>query len=58
MKKDKLKKINEIRVEEVHDHVDGLHFYRIYFYHEEGKIEISAHSSIKPTLIRYVSKIY
>ena len=58
MKKNKLKKINEIRVEEVHDHVDGLHFYRIYFYHDEGQIEIPAHSSIKPTLIRYISKIY
>ena len=50
--------ITEIRVEEVHDHEDGLHFYRVYFYHQNGKIDIMSESSIKPVLARYVSKIY
>ena len=50
--------IEEIRVEEVHDHEDGLHFYRVYFYHQNGKIEIIGESSIKPIMARYVSKIY
>jgi hypothetical protein len=54
----KLKKISEIRVEEVHDHEDGLHFYRVYFYHQNGKIDIMSESSIKPILARYTSKIY
>ena len=50
--------IKEIRVEEVHDHEDGHHFYRVYFYHENGKIDIMSESLIKPILARYVSKIY
>ena len=58
MKKNKLEKISEIRVEEVHDHEDGHHFYRVYFYHQNGKINIVSESSIKPVLARYVSKIY
>ena len=58
MKNRKLEKIREIRVEEVHDHEDGLHFYRVYFYYENGKINIMAESSTKPILARYVSKIY
>ena len=58
MKKNKLEKISEIRVEEVHDHEDGLHFYRVYFYHQNGKINIVSESSIKPVFARYVSKIY
>ena len=57
MKMNKLEKISEIRVEEVHDHEDGLHFYRVYFYYENGKIDIMSESS-KPILARYVSKIY
>jgi len=58
MNKNKLKKIKEIRVEEVHDHEDGLHFYRVYFYYENGKIDIMSESSTKPILARYVSKVY
>ena len=50
--------ISEIRVEEVHDNDEGKHFFRVYFYYKNGKIEIMAESNIKPTLARYVSKIY
>ena len=57
MKKNKLLKISEIRVEEVHDHEDGVHFYRVYFYHESGKIDIMCESSTKPILARYVSEV-
>ena len=31
--------ISEIRVEEVHDHEDGKHFYRVYFHYKNGKIK-------------------
>ena len=58
MKNRKLEKIREIRVEEVHDHEDGLHFYRVYFYYENGKINIMAESPTKPILARYVSKVF
>ena len=58
MKKNRLLKISEIRVEEVHDHEDGVHFYRVYFYHESGKIDIMCESSTKPILARYVSEVY
>ena len=58
MKKNKLEKITEIRIEEVHNHENGLHFYRVYFYHQNGKINIMSESSTKPILARYVSKIY
>ena len=58
MMKNKLKKISEIRVEEVHDHEDDLHFYRVYFYHQKGKIDIMSESSTKLILARYTSKIY
>ena len=58
MKMNKLEKITEIRIEEVHDQDDGLHFYRVYFYHQNGKINIMSESSTKPVLARYVSKIY
>ena len=58
MKKNKLEKISEIRVEEVHNQEDGLHFYRVYFYHQNGKIDIMSESSTKPILARYVSKVY
>ena len=54
----KKKNISEIRVEEVHDNEEGKHFFRVYFYYENGKIEIMGESNIKPTLARYVSKIY
>ena len=50
--------VSEIRVEEVHNHEDGEHFYRIYFYYQNGKIKIRGESEIKPLLARYVSKIY
>ena len=50
--------ISEIRVEEVHNNEEGKHFFRVYFYYENGKIEIMGESSIKPILARYVSKIY
>ncbi len=54
----KKKNISEIRVEEVHDNDEGKHFFRVYFYYEDGKIEIMGESNIKPILARYVSKIY
>jgi len=50
--------ISEIRVEEVHDYEEGKHFFRVYFYYENGMIEIMGESNIKPILARYVSKIY
>ena len=58
MSKNKKDNISEIRVEEVHDNVDCLHFYRVYFYHADGRIEIMCESLTKPILARYVSKIY
>ena len=54
----KKKNISEIRVEEVHDNEEGKHFFRVYFYYEDGKIEIMGESNIKPILGRYVSKVY
>ena len=54
----KYQNIEEIRVEEVHDHENSKHFYRVYFYYEDGKIEIMGESKTKPILARYVSKIY
>ena len=56
--KKKYKNIEEIRVEEVHDHENSEHFYRVYFYYENEKIEIMGESKTKPILARYVSKIY
>ena len=50
-------KIHEIRVEEVHDHEEGKHFYRVYYEIYET-IKILGESSIKPQLVRYVSKIF
>ena len=50
--------ISEIRVEEVHNNEEGKHFFRVYFYYENGKIEIMGESNIKPILARYLSKIY
>ena len=50
--------ISEIRIEEVHDHEESKHFFRVYFYCESGKIEIMGESNIKPILARYVSKVY
>ena len=50
--------ISEIRVEEVHNHEEGKHFFRVYFYYEDGKIEIMGESNIKPILARYVLKIF
>lgn len=58
MKMNKLEKITEIRIEEVHDIEKGRHFYRVYFYHQSGKIDIMSESSTKPILARYVSKVY
>ena len=52
--KNKFEKITEIRVEEVHDHEDKLHFYRVYFYHQNGKMNIMSESSTKSILARYV----
>ena len=56
--KSKLEKIKEIRVEEVHDFEEGSYFYRVYFYHEDGRINIMSESSTKPILARYVSEVY
>ena len=50
--------ITEIRVEEVHDHEESKHFFRVYFYYESGKIKIMGKSNIKPILARYVSKVF
>ena len=50
--------ISGIRIEEVHNHEEGKHFFRVYFYYEDGKIEIMGESNIKPILARYISKIY
>ena len=50
--------ILEIRVEEVHNHEEGKHFFWVYFYYEDGKIEIIGESQIRPILVKYVSKIY
>ena len=58
MKTRKNTNITEIRVEEVHDHEESKHFFRVYFYYENGKIEIMGESIIKPILARYISKIY
>ena len=54
----KYQSIEEIRVEEVHDHENSKHFYRVYFYYEDGKNEIMGESKTKPILARYVSKLY
>ena len=54
----KLNQITEIRVEEVHEHTDKCHFYRIYFYYADGEIKIIDESSTKPILARYVSEVY
>ena len=54
----KLNQITEIRVEEVHEHNDKSHFYRIYFYYADGKIKIIDESSTKPILARFVSEVY
>ena len=54
----KKKNISEIRVEDVHDNEEGKHFFRVYFYYEDGKIEIMGESNVKPILARYISKIY
>tara|TARA_B110000444_G_scaffold180393_1_gene169161 strand:+ start:218 stop:391 length:174 start_codon:yes stop_codon:yes gene_type:complete len=54
----KLNEITEIRVEEVHEHADKRHFYRIYFYYSDGKIKIIDESSTKPILARYISEVY
>ena len=54
----KLNEITEIRVEEVHEHIDKSHFYRIYFYYADGKIKIIDESSTKPILARFVSEVY
>jgi hypothetical protein len=50
-------KIHEIRVEEVHDHEEGSHFYRVYMEINET-IKILGESSTKPQLVRYVSEVY
>ena len=56
--KKKLNQISEIRVEEVHDNEEKIHFFRIYFHYANGKIKIIDESSTKPILARYISKIY
>ena len=58
MKNRKLEKIREIRVEEVYDYEEKHHFYRVYFYYDDGRIEIMSESSTKPVLARYVSEVY
>ena len=58
MKTRKNTNITEIRVEEVHDYEESKHFFRVYFYYEDGKIEIMGESKTKPILSRYVSKVF
>jgi|TARA_B100000676_G_scaffold212872_1_gene209299 hypothetical protein len=50
-------KIHEIRVEEVNDHEEGKHFYRVYMEINET-IKIIGESETKPQLVRYVSEVY
>mgnify|MGYP001378303112 CR=1 FL=1 len=50
-------KIHEIRVEEVHDHDEGKHFYRVYMEVNET-IKSIGKSQIKHKLIRYTKKVY
>ena len=50
-------KIHEIRVEEVNDHEEGKHFYRVYMEINEA-IKIIGESETKPQLVRYVSEVY
>ena len=45
MKTRKNTNITEIRVEEVDDHEESKHFFRVYFYYENGKIEIMGEST-------------
>ena len=54
----KLKKITEIRVEEVHEIEEKQHFYRGYFHYSNGRVELIDESSTKPILARYISKVY
>ena len=54
----KLKKITEIRVEEVNEIEEKHHFYRVYFYYANGKVKLIDESSTKPILARYISKVY
>ena len=58
MKTRKNTNITEIRVEEVHNHEESKHFFGVYFYYENGKIEIMGESNTKPILARYLSKVY
>ncbi len=30
--------ISKIRIDEIHDHQENKHFFRVYFYYESGKI--------------------
>jgi len=52
-----MNRIHEIRVEEVHDHEEGSHFYRVYIEMNE-EIRIIGESSTRPQLVRYVSEVY
>ncbi len=49
--------IHEIRVEEIRDHEEGTHFYRVYMEINET-IQIVGESKSKPQLVRYVSEVY
>ncbi len=49
--------IHEIRVEEVRDHEERTHFYRVYMEINET-IKIIGESRYKPQLVRYVSEVY
>ena len=50
--------ISEIRIEEVHDHEESKHFFRVYFYYENGKIEIMGESNILNKLPLSASSLY
>ena len=49
--------IHEIRFEEVSEHEEGTHFYRVYMEINET-IKIVGESKSKPQLVRYVSEVY
>ena len=49
----KYQSIEEIRVEEVYDHENSKHFYRVCFYYEDGKIETMGESINEETRNKY-----
>ena len=48
-------KIYEIRVEEVFDREENIHFFRVYL-EINNQIKIIGTSSVRPQLVRYISE--